>query len=165
MWNQNLGLVIVGLILGGFLPHSPIHGTVTDRNDPMAMATVEVDSGLEAVFFLDSRNGDLTGTVFNSAKQPPVVGVTYRYNVLKDLEVTAANPKFLMVAGKFPLNSAGGVTQFAPSVIYVYEVDSGKTAMYGIPFNKDGLSRSAGANVALTMLWAGPFPYLKGFVR
>ena len=162
MWKQNFGFLaaglIVGLVIGGFLPHAPIYATATDRQDNFAMATGEIDGEFEGVFFLDFLTGDLTGALVNTSKLPPLLGVVYQHNVMKDLEIDASkSPKFLMVTGKLPIRPAGGTNQWAASVIYVAEVNSGKVAVYGMPFNKGAFNQSAGLKGQFTPLYVGPF--------
>jgi len=162
MWKQNFGFLaaglMVGLVIGGFLPHAPVYATATDRQDNFAMATGEIDGEFEGVFFLDFLTGDLTGALVNTSKLPPVLGVVYQHNVMKDLEIDASkSPKFLMVTGKMPIRPGGGTNQWAASVIYVAEGNSGKVAVYGMPFNKGAFNQSAGLKGAFTPLYVGPF--------
>ena len=42
-------------------------------------------------------------------------------------------------------------------MIYVAEVNSGKVAVYGMPFNKGAFNQSAGLKGAFTPLYVGPF--------
>lgn len=162
MWKQNFAFLaaglIVGLVVGGFLPHAPIYATATDRQENFAIATGEVDGDFEGVFFLDSVTGDLTGALVNTTKLPPVLGVVYQHNVMKDFGLDGTKDmKFLMVTGKLPIRPSGGTNQFAASVIYVAETTSGKVGVYGMPFNRGAFNSSAGLKGQFTPLYVGPF--------
>ncbi|MGC3967492.1 MAG: hypothetical protein QM775_09020 [Pirellulales bacterium] len=162
MWKQNFAFLaaglIVGLVVGGFLPHAPIYAVATDRQENFALATGEVDGDMEGVFFLDSTTGDLTGALVNTSKLPPVLGVVYTANVMKDMQLDGAKDmKFTMVTGKLPLRPGGGTAQWAASVIYIAEFNSGKLAVYGMPYNRGAFTASAGIQGQFQLLYSGPF--------
>ncbi len=90
--------LLIGLCLGGYLPHTPLHAVATDRTETYIIATGLLDSDVEAVFVLDCLTGDLLAAVLGKTTG----GFTglFRYNVLKDLQVDPnKNPHFLMVSG------------------------------------------------------------------
>ena len=162
MWKQNLSFLsvglIVGLVIGGFLPHAPIYAVATDRQDNFAIATGYVDANFEAVFFLDFLTGDLTGSLVNTSKLPPVMGVIYKHNVMQDLKIDAAkSPKFLMVTGELQIRPQSGGMQYASSVVYVAEVNSGQVAVYAMPFNHGQFTNAVNVSGTFNLLYAGPF--------
>ncbi len=53
------GGVVLGIALSQLLPLAPLHAVATDRQDTLAIATGEVEPGIEAVFMLDFLSGDL----------------------------------------------------------------------------------------------------------
>ncbi|MBL9080910.1 MAG: hypothetical protein JNK76_03845 [Planctomycetales bacterium] len=169
MWKQNFSFLaaglIVGLVVGGFLPHAPIYAVATDRQDNFALATGEVDGDMEGVFVLDSTTGELTGALVNTSKLPPVLGVVYSANVMKDMALDGSKDvKFTMVTGLLPLRPGQGVAQWAASVIYIAEVNSGKLAVYGMPYNRGAFTAAAGIQAPFTLLYNGPFR-AQGVVR
>jgi hypothetical protein len=147
--------LIVGLVIGGFLPHAPLHAVATDRQDNFAIATGHMDEGNEGIFFLDMLTGDLTGAVVSPFTRN--IGYIYKTNVLKDLEVDPSkSPKFLMVTGSLEVRPQGQF-QFAQCVIYIAEVNSGKMACYTMPFNKGVLTNGSGGQQAFITYFKGPF--------
>src|SRR5437763_1827334 len=58
-----LATLLVGIVLGGFLPHIPLHAVATDRAETYLMATGLLDTDVEAVYFLDCLTGDLFAAV------------------------------------------------------------------------------------------------------
>jgi hypothetical protein len=127
--------LLIGIILGGFLPHIPLHAVGTDRSENYIIATGLLDSDVEAVFFLDCLNGDLLAAVPGKASG----GFTclYRCNVLKDLEVDPAkNPHFLMVTGLADLRSGANRVYGGASVVYVAETTTGKAVAYAVPWDR-----------------------------
>jgi len=127
--------LVIGICLGGFLPHTPLHAVATDRTDTYLIATGLLDSDVEAVFFLDCLTGDLSAAVLGKSTG----GFTslYRYNVLKDLQVDPSkNPHFLMVTGLIELRSGGYRAYGGASVVYVAETTTGKIAAYAVPWDR-----------------------------
>jgi hypothetical protein len=141
-------MLLVGIVLGlaaglmwaGLWPNTPLHATATDRVDTFAMATGDVDEGIEAVYFLDFLSGDLSAAVIGrgaTATGYMLTGIHTR-NVIQDMNLDAnKNPRFLMVTGKADLNRGGrgGMVQASRAVVYVAEVTTGKVAAYAIPWN------------------------------
>ncbi|MCE9603677.1 MAG: hypothetical protein K8U03_02110 [Planctomycetia bacterium] len=148
--------LIVGLVIGGFLPHAPLHAVATDRQDNYAIATGHVDAEIEGVFFLDMLTGDLKGAVVNPYKRG--IGFTYAINVLKHLELDASKAmKFLMVTGDMEVRPQGSM-QYAQCVVYIAEVNSGRMACYVLPFNRGALTNSnGGIELEFVPLFVGPF--------
>ncbi len=131
-----MGLV-VGLIVGSFCPHAPLHATATDRFENFAIATGEVDDGVEAIYFLDFLTGELRAAVM-SKQRPPRFNAFYTRNITMDLEIDPSkNPRYLMVTGLTDIRR--GASRMSPSkaVVYVAEITSGIVAAYAIPWNAD----------------------------
>jgi hypothetical protein len=124
--------LIVGLVLGGFWPHTPLHAVSTDRLDTFAIATGPVDEEVEAIYFLDFLTGDLRAAVLGRTNK---FQGAFQYNVLADFKLDPAkNPKFLMVTGLNQSRRGGGSVQLSNAVVYVAEVTTGQCAVYGIPW-------------------------------
>ncbi|MEA1952549.1 MAG: hypothetical protein U9N87_14305 [Planctomycetota bacterium] len=138
--NQFVWLAIglfVGLVVGSFFPHAPLHATATDRFENFAIATGAVDDGVEAIYFLDFLTGELRAAVLS--KQHPVrFNSFYQRNIAADMGVDPSkNPRYLMVTGL--VNIRRGASRLSPSsaVVYVAEITSGQVAAYAIPWNAD----------------------------
>ena len=131
-----IGLV-VGLLIGYFCPHTPLHATATDRYENFAIATGLVDDGVEAIYFLDFLTGDLRAAVLS--KQRPVgFNAFFHRNVSKDFGVTpSSNPRYLMVTGMVDIRR--GASRMSPSnaVVYIAEITSGQVAAYAVPWNAE----------------------------
>jgi len=151
-----VGLVI-GVVIGGLMPHTPLHAVATDTSDSFAIATGPVDSDVEAIYFLDFLTGDLRAAVLGS--QNGRFTAFYNYNVLNDLGVDPSKkPRYLMVTGIADLRRAGG-TQVRPSraVVYVAEVTTGKVAAYAIPWSQASHARNKLIRQPLIPLDVAPF--------
>lgn len=132
--------IVVGLIVGGLLPDSPLHAVATDRTESFAMATGEVEPGIEALYTLDFLTGDLSAYILNPGAR--VFGNSYRHNVLQDLKVQQGqSPKFMMVTGHAYLRTGGNI-QMSRAVVYVSEVNSGYLAAYVLPYNPAAIVRT-----------------------
>lgn len=134
-WPVALGIgLVVGLVLSGFWPYTPLHAVSTDRTDTYAIATGPVDAEVEAVYILDFLTGDLGAVVLG--KKPLSWSGMFRTNVTRDLSVDPQkNPKYLMVTGVAGLRRSGGSRQQPSSAVcYVAEVSSGMIAAYAIPW-------------------------------
>jgi hypothetical protein len=150
--------LVLGLVLGGFLPHAPLHAVATDRHENFAIATAAMDDGVEGVFFLDFTTGNLQGAVINPLRG--AIGITYSRNVQADMKVDLSkSPKFMMVTGAMEVRGPGGSGQYAQSVVYVAEASSGIIACYAMPFNRAVLNNAAGAAAPAEFLpmFVGPF--------
>jgi hypothetical protein len=133
--NRGVWLVIgvlVGLFLGHLAPNAPLHASATHGTEGFAIATGEVEPGLEAVYFLDNLTGELTGFVIN--RQTGTLTTAYKHNVLNDLAADTKNPKFLMVTGTIDLRATTNRIRAGRSVVYVAEATSGKFAAYAVPW-------------------------------
>src|SRR5262245_43601067 len=88
--------VLIGLFVGAMAPNAPLHASATHGEESFALATGDIDVGLEGVFFLDMVTGELTGFVINPNTRR--FTTAYKHNVLKDLG-EVSKPRFLMVTG------------------------------------------------------------------
>ncbi len=138
-WRHSPGLwlaggLILGLMLSGFWPHTPLHGVATDRYDNFAIATGPMDEEVEAIFFLDFLTGDLRAAALGN--QSGKFTALYHYNILNDLQVDPSkNPRFLMVTGYADLRRGAARMRPSRAVVYVAELTSGKVAAYAVPWN------------------------------
>jgi hypothetical protein len=134
--------IIIGLILGGFIPDSPLHAVGTDRQENFALATGMVDEGVEAVYMLDFLTGDLRAAVLNPTSRQ--FANFYQRNITTDLKVEKGkSPRYVMITGEADLRG-GGQGQFASSVLYVAELSSGYMGVYALPFSPAALTRGGG---------------------
>ncbi|MFZ5828674.1 MAG: hypothetical protein ACOY3P_01235 [Planctomycetota bacterium] len=153
---------VLGLVLGGLWPQTPLHATATDRLDTFIITTGAIDSELEAVYCLDCLTGDLIAGVLG--RQPNRFGAIFHYNVLKDLGVDPTkNPKFLMVSGIANLQYGGGRVQPAIGKLYVAEVTSGKMVAYALPWDRSAFN--AGQPIAETLRPMAMMPIRKVVAR
>lgn len=127
--------LLLGLAVGGFLPHAPLHAVATDHTDSFAIATGLVDEEMEAIFFLDFLTGSLKGAVLSTSTGR--FTTAFETSVLDDLGVRAnQNPKFMMVTGNAGLRRTGGQMQPGNAVVYVAETSSGRVAAYAVPWTR-----------------------------
>lgn len=127
--------LIVGLMVAGYWPSTPMHAVATDRCQTFAMATGPVDEETEAVYFLDFLTGNLNAVVLG--KQGNGFTAFYQYRVLGDLGVDPAkNPRFMMATGMANQQRGRGTMRPSVAAVYVAEVTTGKVAAYAIPWNK-----------------------------
>jgi hypothetical protein len=126
--------VLIGFLVAAFMPARPLHAVATHGADGFALATGQIDNGIEGVYFLDYLTGDLKGAVLNLNNGQ--FTTFYQYNVLKDLQVEGGKaPKFLMVTGIGQLRQRANQYQPGTAVIYVMEASSGTLAAYAVPWN------------------------------
>jgi hypothetical protein len=143
--------ILIGLVVGAMAPHTPLHASATHGQDSFAIATGEVDVGLEGIFFLDMVTGELTGYVINPNNGK--FTTAYKHNVLKDMG-ELKNPRFLMVTGVANLRQGPSNVRLGHSVIYVAEMNSGKFVAYAVPW--------APGRAATNLPTAAPFVLLHG---
>jgi hypothetical protein len=128
--------LMLGLGLGGFLPHAPLHASATDHTDNFVLATGSIDNDLEAVFILDFLTGSLKCAVLSTATGK--FTSAFETSVLEDLGVKAnQNPKFMMVTGTAGLQQQGGNFQIGHCVAYVAETTTGRMAAYAVPWARN----------------------------
>ncbi|HEY5315391.1 MAG TPA: hypothetical protein VIK18_22865 [Pirellulales bacterium] len=142
--------MVVGLIVGGLLPDSPLHAVATDRSENYAIATGAVEQGIEALYTLDFLTGDLSAFILNPGMR--TFGNSYKRNVLEDLKVPQGkSPKFMMVTGAAFLRT-GGQIQMSQAVVYVAEMNSGYLAAYVLPYNPAAITRPSMPNAQSLLL-------------
>jgi hypothetical protein len=142
--------MIMGLIVGGLLPDSPLHAVATDRSENYAIATGTVEQGIEALYTLDFLTGELSAFILNPGTR--TFGNAYRRNVLEDLKVEQGkSPKFMIVTGAAFLRT-GGQIQMAQAVVYVAEMNSGYLAAYVLPYNPAAIVRPGMPNAQSLLL-------------
>jgi hypothetical protein len=159
------GGLLLGLLLSGFWPNTPLHAVSTDRSDTYAIATGPVDSEVEAVYILDFLTGDLGALVLG--KQARTWTGIFKCNVSADLNIDPQkNPKFLMVTGMAGLRRAGGArAQPSSAVCYVAEVTSGQIAAYAIPWSPGMYAAGQVQKGPLVLVGAVPFRQAAGAHR
>jgi len=157
-----LGL-LVGAIIGGMCPHTPMHATATDRYDTFAVCTGYLDNDIEAIYFLDFLTGDLKASAI--AKQPPYgFNAYFERNVFQDLQVDPSmNPRFLMVSGVANLRRAGGRQQISSSLVYITEVTTGRCVAYAVPW--DPSRYAAGMKIRGELVLVGTVEFRTAIVR
>lgn len=125
-----------GLAVAYVWPHEPALANATDRSDNYALTTAQAAliDPIEGIFTLDFLTGDLKGAVLN--RQVGKFTAFYYRNVTQDFGLDAsAQPRYTIMTGAAQLTNRGGVT-FAPAVIYVAELTSGKVACYAFPWRE-----------------------------
>jgi hypothetical protein len=132
--------LVLGVAVGGFLPHAPLHAVATDHIDNFSIATGPVDEELEGLFILDFLTGSLKCAVLSIATGR--FTCAFETSVLDDLGVKPnQNPKFMMVTGNAGLRRTGGQLQPGNSVVYVAETSTGRVVAYAVPWTR-GLANS-----------------------
>ena len=135
------GGIVLGLALNHLLPLAPLHAVATDRQDTLALATGEVEPGVEAVFMLDFLSGDLRAGILNPGTR--TFTATYFRNIAADLKVEIGKtPRYLLVTGGVYLRTKSN-WRLAPCAVYVVELTSGKMAAYGFAYNSPFLSQTS----------------------
>ena len=112
-------------------PNAPLHASATHGEESFALATGEVEMGLEAVFFLDMVTGELTGYVINPNTRK--FTTRYKHNILKDMG-EISKPRFLMVTGTADLRQGPRRRADRLSLVYIAEMNSGKFLAYAVPW-------------------------------
>ena len=138
--------IVVGLIVGlniqGIWPSVPLHASATHGLDKFAIATGLVDSGVEALYFLDYLTGDMRAAVIN-----PKTGKFNSFftrNIAADFGGAGRSTGYLMVTGSADMPRGTSKFQYARSIVYVAEATTGKVAAYTIPWNSS--AQAAGAS-------------------
>ncbi len=172
-WLAGLALgLVVGLMLGGFWPQTPLHATATDRVDNFALATGPVDETTEAVYYLDFLTGTLRGAVLSNTTAN--FQAVYETNIHADLaNVIAAhnqklggragvqelqmptNPSYLMTTGVVDIRRVAGQRRRPPrAALYVAETNTGIVLAYLIPWSLEAHSSNR-PDAGKLILWAG----------
>jgi hypothetical protein len=151
-------MLLIGLVLGGMFPHTPLHAVATDRTESFLVASGLVDSDVEAVFLLDCLTGDLRAAVLGKTSG----GFTSIYSypgaqLMRDFGLDPSkNPKFHMVTGLADLRT-GSQNVYGSAVLYVVEVSSGKIAAYAVPWNRARFLTRAPISANLVLVGMLPF--------
>ena len=152
-----IGLVI-GMLFAGGWPNVPLHAVATDRTDGFAIATGYCDESVEAIYFLDFATGNLSAAVVS--KQNGHFNAFYTHNVVADLGLNPAKPpRFMIATGSADLRRSGGKTNaLSRSLVYVAELQSGKVAVYAIPWSSSAWNAGQTSGRAIYAVGCRPFP-------
>jgi hypothetical protein len=152
---------VVGLVLSGFWPNSPLHAVSTDHTENYSMATGPLDAEVEAVYLLDHLTGDLGALVIG--KQPGKWTGFFKTNVAAEMGLDRQkDAKFLMVTGMAGLRRSGGTRQQPSSAVcYIAEVSSGKIAAFVVPWSPSMYAAGQMQNGVL-QLAGPPLPFRQG---
>ncbi len=161
-WPVGLSLgVLVGLMIGGMWPNTPLHATATDRVDRYAMATGFVHDGVEAVYYLDFLTGSLRAAVLSKSAQG--FQAFFEANIHADMAAAMSTagvqmpqePKYLMVTGVVDIRRVPGQRNTPGSAaIYVAEANTGVVLAYIVPWSIEAHSANRFHSAPL-VLWAG----------
>lgn len=122
--------ILGGLGLATFWPHERAFAVATDRDEQFAITTCNVGliDPIEAVFVLDFLTSTIKGAVLN--RQVGKFTAFYYRELAADFQIDEKKqPRYAMVTGQATLVASGQVT-FAPSVIYIAELNSGQMRCY-----------------------------------
>ena len=123
-----------------------LHAMATHGADSMAIATGEIDEGVEGVFILDFITGELTCQVLNA--RTGLLGGLFRQNVVADLGVEQGKqPKYLLVTGGLEIRQNISNVRPARSIVYVADSNSGRYVAYVLPWNPQ-LANAGGAQAS-----------------
>jgi hypothetical protein len=150
--------VLVGALLSGFWPSTPMHAVATDKIDTFSMATGPVDADSEAVYFLDHLTGELYAYVLG--RSGASVGPLCRFyrNIAEDFKANEKT-KYLMATGIADLMRGGRAGTLMPSkaVLYVAELSTGTAVAYYLPYNAQA-HRSGQPSAGQLQPVCAPFP-------
>lgn len=158
-WGAGLATgLVVGLILGGFWPDTPIHASATDRVENFAIATGFVDQETEAVFYLDYLTGNLNAAVLS--RRSAAFQSHFTTNVHADLKKVIdfnggavqvpQSPNYLMVTGTVNLTTKGR-SYYGNTVVYVAETNTGIVMAYAVPWSREAYSADKPFTAALEL--------------
>jgi hypothetical protein len=137
---------VAAVVAGRLLLETPVYATATHGVDSFAIATGELDEGLEAIYFLDFLTGELKAAVLNVRNGKFLC--TYAYaNIPKDLGLDQVkNPRYLMVTGTADMRRGSGPYRLGRGIVYISELNSGAVAAYAIPWDPGSYSRQIPVN-------------------
>lgn len=154
-----LGVGVSVAALGGILvdrltPPRPAFASATHGSENLTAATGLVDSGAEAVIYLDHVTGELTGYVLSTTTWA-VVGNYHHPRVNQDLQLAnVKNPKYTLVTGATAFKPKGA-NRLGSCVVYVAEETTGMMVAYGMPWDTGSMTRTTPINRPFVKL-AGP---------
>ena len=161
-WPIGLALgVMVGLMIGGMWPNTPLHAVATDRADAYAMATGFVADGVEAVYYLDFLTGSLRAAVLSKEQQG--FQAFFETNIHADMAAAMTRsglqmpqkPNYLMVTGLVDIRRVAGQRSTPGSAaVYVAEANTGFVLAYIVPWSIERHSANQ-LYTAPLVLWAG----------
>jgi hypothetical protein len=129
-----------------------LHAVATHGAESMALATGEIDEGVEGIFILDFISGDLTCQVVNS--RAGGLGGIYKQNVARDLGVEQGKqPKYLITTGRLATRQNISNLRPAKCIVYVADSTTGRYIGYMLPWNQQ--LANAGAAQAGQMVAIG----------
>jgi hypothetical protein len=152
--------LIVGWLVSNFWPSTPLHAVATDRAENITIATGMVDSGVEAVFFLDAQSGMLRAGV-PSIRQRGGFQAVWEGNLVADLTTVVAtvnatikaqnaarrageqmpeiqlpqNAKFMMITGLLDIRQGPARSRPGQTLVYIAEANTGIILAYALPWN------------------------------
>lgn len=171
-----LGLLVgVGMMIGAMvalradrrvvLPETLLHATATHGTDNFAIATGQIGSTTEGVFFLDYLSGDLSCAVIYS--RTGTFGALYRANVTADITPEQGKlAKYMMVTGRTEFKTGfQGNQRPALSVVYIVDAQTGAFACYGVPWNDSAANAGQPQGGPLVLLQKGRARDLQSSVK
>jgi hypothetical protein len=162
---------VVGLVLGGLWPQTPLHAVSTDRTQNIIVATGLVDSNVEAVFYLESLTGTLRGGVPSIGTKLGPLQASWMANVAADMAASRerfriqqpSEPRYVMVTGLIDLRAQASGVRAGKSMVYVAEVNSGVLLAYMVPWSAN-FHESNKPYVGQLVLW-NAVPMATGVIR
>ena len=146
-----------GVVLGSFLPNTPLHAVSGDRTETFAIATGYCDEQVEAIWLLDFLTGKLNAAAVS--KQTGAFNSFFTRDIAADFGIDQGkNPRFLMCTGVADLRRAGGA-RMAPSrsTLYVAEITTGKLAAYSLPWSASAWVSGQAQRAPIALLGVIPF--------
>jgi hypothetical protein len=171
--------LLLGSVLAGLWPHTPLHATATDRSENIIVATGVIDENntIEAIFFLDSLTGRLRAAVPSLQSNMPYQATWWAdaggdlARTIRTVNESVARgsgkgggaavaaipmpqaPRFLMVTGLMDIRGNMGRMRAARSVVHVVEANTGIILTYMLPWSSQ--MHTGGQLLQLPMqLWA-----------
>ena len=117
----------------------PLNASTACTSDSLAIATGQVDEGVEGIFTLDFISGDLQCFVLNP-RTGKFVG-WFKTNVTKELSVDKGKkPQYLLTTGSWSPVGATSIQRPAGCVAYVADANTRLFAAYCFPWVKGAAS-------------------------
>ena len=175
--------LLLGTVIGGLWPYTPLHAIATDRSESIIIATGLVDESVEAIFFLDSLTGTLRAAV-PSLQRMTEYQAMWEANASADLVacVRTVNgnvarlsggkgaaaarpaiqmpqaPRFLMVTGLMDIRQGSSRMRPSRSVVYVAEANTGIVMTYLLPWSVQMHTSNQPLRMPMTLWAADQFP-------